>query len=236
MITIKDSSFKDKAEYIKHLSNSKKLVSKTDLIYELCKDKDVLDIGCIDHNYKTALDLGDNWLHKQLKKASKSIIGLDILKEDSIFLNKMGYNIIQGNAEAFNLNRKFDVIVAGDLIEHLSNIGSFLQCVANHMHSDSVFIITSPNPFNIEQAILAIYKNDISVNDEHTCWLDPRVIYETISRTNLKITAFYWVDTRFKILLDRNILFKYILNFISEIIMNIRPICRRDYAILLKKK
>ncbi len=227
--------FKDRNEFITFILNSKDLMPKEKLICELCKDKDVLDIGCIDHSYKTALSLGDNWLHKRLKDISKSIVGTDILGEDIRELNKRGFSIIEANAESFNLNRTFDVIVAGDLIEHLSNIGIFLARVEKHMHSDSFCIITTPNPFNIEQTMLAIFENHIAVNKEHTTWLDPRVMYESISRTGLQIVDFHWIKTRFTMPV-RSRFYRYIANSLSNIIMKKRPICRRDYAVNLKKK
>ena len=227
-------NFKNREEFITFISHSKDLIPKDKLICELCKNKDVLDIGCIDHSYETALALGDNWLHKRLKDVSKLIVGLDILEEDIRKLNGMGFNIIEGNAESFDLNRTFDVIVAGDIIEHLSNIGLFLARIEKHMHSNSICIITTPNPFNIEQTMLAIFENNIAVNDEHTTWLDPRVMYETISRTGLDVVDFYWIETRFKMPVGRRF-YRYIANSFSNIIMKKRPICRRDFAVILSK-
>lgn len=223
--------FKSRDEFITFISTSKDVIPKEKLICELCKDKDVLDMGCVHHSYKTALALGDDWLHKRLKDVSKSIVGIDILGEDARKLNAMGFNIIEANAESFNLNRTFDVIVAGDLIEHLSNIGLFLARVEKHMHSNSICIITTPNPFNIEQSMRAIFDNYIGVNEEHTTWLDPRVMYETISRTGLDIVDFYWIKTRFFYSSGREKVYKYI----ADIIMKRRSICRRDYAVILKK-
>lgn len=223
--------FKNKNEFIRFISTSKDVIPKEKLIASLCKDKDVLDIGCIDHSYENALALGNDWLHKRLKAVSKSIVGIDILGEDARKLNKMGFNIIEANAESFNLNRTFDVIVAGDLIEHVSNIGLFLACVEKHMHSNSICIITTPNPFNMEQAMRAIFENYIGVNEEHTTWLDPRVMHQTISRTGLDIVDFYWIETRFFYSTRREKAYKYI----AKIISKRHPICRRDYAVILKK-
>lgn len=225
--------FKNKIEFLRVVSSTKQVIDKDKLICSFCKSKEVLDIGCIDHSYAIALKLGNSWLHKQIKKTAKSVMGIDILKEDVKRLKNKGFNIIEADAENFDLKRKFDVIVAGDIIEHLSNIGSFLKSIEKHMHQNSVCIITTPNPFNIEQFMLAIFQNGIGVNDEHTVWLDPRVMYETISRTNLKITDFYWIKTRFKCPVRKRY---YFANIFSEIIMKLRPICRRDYAIIVKKQ
>ena len=221
--------------FIDYISSLKEIIPKDDLIVEACKDKSVLDLGCIDHSSKLALDDEENWLHAQIKRVAKEIIGLDILAEDAAELNRHGYHIEVGNVETFDFARRFDVIVAGDLIEHLSNIGLFLDAVSNHMHSESLFIITTPNPFNIEQFAQTIFRNSIEVNLDHTVWLDPRVMHQLISRSRLRIVDFKWIDTRFKIRLKGGRFVHKIVNRISEMVIRHRPICRRDFAVILKK-
>jgi len=53
--------------------------------------------------------------------------------------------VLQGNAEAFDLDRKFDVIVSLQVIEHLYNPDKMLECVNKHLKDDGVFIFTTPN-------------------------------------------------------------------------------------------
>ena len=239
---INERKFSNKREFINYYTNLEDIISKEELILDLCKNKKVLDLGCIDHSFQTAQDLGDEWLHKRIANVSNKTTGLDILEKDAIQLNKIGFDIEIANVESFDLNKTFDVIVAADLIEHLSNVGLFLNCVKKHMNKNSYFIITTPNPFNIEQIMLAIFHNIIIVNDEHTMWIDPRVMWETINRGGLSIIDFHWVDTRFhfpvrykKKLLGIKFNFSKIINYFSKYIMEKRAICRRDYAIIIKR-
>lgn len=225
----------DKENYKNYIAGSVKTVDKNSLIVGLCQGKDVLDIGCIDHSYKTALELGENWIHRRIKDVAKSLTGLDLLEEDAKILNGHGYNIIAGDAENFNFDRKYDVIVAGDLIEHLSNIGLFLQCVKHHMHEDSVFIVTTPNPFCIEQIMHAIFQKRTVVNNQHSVWLDPVVMWQLMRREGFEIVNFFWVDTRFKnhVWTTR---FSPIVNRLIEFIVRKVPLCRRDFALSLKRE
>ena len=58
----------------------------------------------------------------------------------------MGYNdIIYGDAENFSLGKKFDVVFAGELIEHLSNPGLFLRCAKRHLRENGKLVLTTPN-------------------------------------------------------------------------------------------
>ena len=190
-----------------------------------------MDLGCIDHSYTTAIELGDNWLHKRIKSVSKSLTGIDVLEEDITLFNKKGYNIVKANVENFNLGRTFDTIIAGDIIEHLSNIGLFLDTIRRHMNKDSIFLITTPNPFNIEQSISALFNNKINVNLQHTTWLSPHNLWELALRHDFLITNFFWIDTRFHLKLSR----RYILiNQLARWVMLKRNICKRDFAVILK--
>jgi len=228
--------FKDRLEFVDYFTRCKKeILDKNELILNLCRGKNVLDLGCIDHSAATALELGDNWLHKQIKDVAYHVIGIDILEEDTNILNNIGFEIICADVENFDLGRTYDVIVAGDLIEHLSNIGLFLNSVRKHMHEDSILIITTPNPFNIEQAMSAIFDNVIYVNDQHATWLSPHNFWELSARHNLFLIDFYWINTRFHFKVIRKHYNSFI-NRLSARIMRKRNICKPDYAVIMKKR
>lgn len=225
--------FKERHQFIRFVSKDvSPVVEKSAYILERCAGKTVLDLGCIDHSFNTALDLGDDWLHRQIKNVSTRLVGLDILGEDAAELNKRGYDIREGNAEEFDLGEKFDVIVAGDLIEHLSNIGMFLQAVKRHMHEHSIFIVSTPNPFNIEQSVSALLSDEIHVHPQHTVWLSPHVCWELVRRENLCITEFSWLATRFAFS-SRRKYWGHIANGLVPWIMKRKPLTRRDFAVVL---
>ncbi len=227
------SGFADRESYVAHVRSQRPILPKDALVLDLCAQRSVLDVGCIDHSYGVALELGEDWLHARIATVADSVVGLDLLEADAAELNARGYHIVVGNAEDFDLSREFDVIVAGDLIEHLSNPGRFLEAAARHMGPDSRLVVTTPNPFNVEQFFQAAFRNQVMVNPEHAAWLDPEVMYELVSRSSLRIVGFEWVDTRFRFVLRGGRVLRRIVNPLASEIMRRRPLLRRDYAVTL---
>ena len=102
------------------------------------KDKIVLDIGCYaeikeEVNKEKKLD---TWIHGFLSKHAKHVVGIDIAKKEIGILKRQGYDVYCQSAEDFKLNKKFDVIFAGAVIEHLSNPGLFLDKCREHLEKD----------------------------------------------------------------------------------------------------
>ncbi len=81
-------------------------------------------------------------------KNSRTCLGIDIEEKEIIKMKKEGYNVICANVETMQLNLKFDVIIAGELIEHLHNPGLFLNTLYEHLRDEGKLILTTPNPFN----------------------------------------------------------------------------------------
>lgn len=154
-----------------------------------CKNKKVLDIGCVQHNqnnWKSKF-----WLHKAIKEVATEIKGIDIFKEGIDELKARGYSVTHADAQDYNLDEKFDVIVAGDIIEHIDNVGGFIRSCKLHMHQDSHLLISTPNVWSARKIFkFLISKNgEIDINPEHVHWLCPTTLKQSLLRYDLEITS-----------------------------------------------
>jgi 2-polyprenyl-3-methyl-5-hydroxy-6-metoxy-1,4-benzoquinol methylase len=159
------------------------------VINEVPEEASILDVGCVNHS----LDDDDkNWLHGQLQEISDDVTGIDILDDKVEEMQDMGYDARPKDAENFSFNRKFDVIVAGELIEHLSNPGKFLNSAYKHLNDDGLLVLTTPNPWYIFH-VLAVYTGIAEWNEEHTTWYDFIVLDELLTRHGFTIQNFDYV-------------------------------------------
>ncbi len=173
---------------------SKLYFNKNKKIAENCKNKNVLDLGVVDHD--VIYEKKKNWLHRDLKEVAKNIKGIDIDKKSIKILKKRGYNVDYCNVEDMNLKEKFEVIVAGDLIEHLDNAGRFLESVKKHMNKTSIFIITTPNCLSLSNWIeLLIFGRIKYINEEHTLWYDANTIKKILLNHGFEIEELSFIVT-----------------------------------------
>jgi len=159
-------------------------------ITELVKGKDVIDVGGIKHTINS--EKNEFWLHKKLVESANSVLGIDILEEDVQRARKLGYNFIYGNAEQLDsyVNRKFDVCVAGELIEHLANPGLFLRSARNLLKDNGILVITTPNVFtlgNILRILKYILRIESRVNKEHKAWYCFSTLRQLLESARFKV-------------------------------------------------
>lgn len=127
-----------------------------EIIEQFVVGKEVLDAGCAEL-MGTTTDKGKaaRWIHERIRKVAKEVVGIDINKTEVEALRAQGYNVICGDIEQVDIGRKFDAIVAGELIEHLSNPGLFLDNMKRHLKDDGVLILTTPNRFQLYKFLTA---------------------------------------------------------------------------------
>ena len=167
------------------------------LIKPYIENKTVLDIGCCGwYSRHKEENIVEGWLHNNIKKHAKSVLGIDISKECIKFLKEKGYNVEVANAEDFNLNQKFDVIVAGELIEHLSNFQGFLNSVRKHLKEDGLLILTTPNVFYFKETLFLVLRGYPPVNPEHTCYFDEVTLRQLLNRFGFSIKKIMYTTER----------------------------------------
>lgn len=157
---------------------------------EASKSPSILDIGCVQHD----LDRVDEstWLHGRLDAAFDDVTGLDYAEEQVAELNRQGYDVVHADAETFNLSNTYDIIVAGELIEHLANPGKFLERAREHLKASGMLLLTTPNPWYFGYFFQAT-RGDVLSNPEHTCWFDKRTLRQLLSRYDFEVEHFEYV-------------------------------------------
>jgi SAM-dependent methyltransferase len=178
--------------------NLRRPKSRREIIQEICRGKNVLDIGCVHHDIENANSA--DWLHGNVAEVAGSVLGVDYLQAEVKTLTQRGYQVIVGDVNfPLPIHRKFDVIVVGNLIEHLSSFSGLMENINRLLENDGVALISTANPFFREQYFYSALKNDIIVNAEHTCWIDPVTLDQLSRRFSLETVEVLWVKEKWKL-------------------------------------
>src|SRR4029450_11610601 len=110
--------------------------------------------------------------HASLTAVAERCVGVDTNREAVDALTQAGIfdNLI--SADATTLDRtsigldRIDVVVAGDIVEHLSNPGALLDNVARIADKDSRLVMTTPNALGLPNFIRYL-RGDVLEGEDH---------------------------------------------------------------------
>lgn len=125
-----------------------------------CRDKVVLDIGCLD---ETALVKRDtqHWLHGRIARVARQVVGVDASERipEGGLQTGPASRIHRGDAmrldPALVRSAAFDVVVAGEFIEHVSDPLQFLAHLRSALPGREL-VLSTPNGPSAANALVAL--------------------------------------------------------------------------------
>ena len=151
---------------------------REDWLLPLIQGKHVLDIGSLGQSAAYCL-----W--DFLAKHSATLTGVDLPGAEQTartllrvapegLRHKNDHRIVYGNMETLDLGETYDVAVAGDVIEHVSNQGLFLDNIRRHLHPAGRLVLTTPNA-----KWLTVF---LKPNLTHVLWHDTHTLRQLMER------------------------------------------------------
>jgi len=168
---------------------------KINFFIKFTKNQDVLDLGSVDHfenNWRSKY-----WLFKAISENSSGLLGLDYYEDGVLALQKEGFNIVHGDAQGFSFDKKFDMITAGDLIEHLPNLDGFISSVRSNLREGGRLVISTPNPWCWKYMGYHIVKKRLDrVNKEHVSWFCIQTLINLFGRYGFTLLEYEYCSRR----------------------------------------
>ena len=170
---------------------------RIEFLEDRCRDRVVLDIGCVAHS-KSRLE-SDDWLHGRLARVADRCLGVDVLEEGVAAVVKSGYDAVvhdlTGGLGPLDEWAPFDVIVAGELLEHVTDLDMIFRVAAETLAADGQLIMTTPNPYAPER-VRAGQQGLIWENADHVSYLFPSGVAELAERRGLRLVEAATIATR----------------------------------------
>lgn len=166
-------------------------VDRTQFILEQCKDKIVLNLGCVSGN-----------LHEKIQKVAKETYGIDkeicnhgnCMRFDLDSIEVAGHGVTRTSLPIFSKEESrpigFDLVVLGEILEHLGNPGYLLKRLKSY---ECPLLITVPNAFS-SAAASALREGVESVNKAHVSWYSYHTLLTLTKRNGYELLAFHWYN------------------------------------------
>jgi 2-polyprenyl-3-methyl-5-hydroxy-6-metoxy-1,4-benzoquinol methylase len=156
------------------------VVDRVHFILSKCEGKRVLNIGS-----------ASGGLHDGIRKVAKEVWGVD-KDETSDADMVLDLDSFRGLDDLI-VPEETELIVCGEVLEHLANPGNFLRVVREQIR-DIPVLITAPNAFSASRQYAA--EGIECVNRDHVSWYSYRTLRTLVERCGFEVLEFAWYNGR----------------------------------------
>jgi SAM-dependent methyltransferase len=127
-------------------------VNRREIVLAAARDKRVIHLGFTDEHVSAQKRADGRWLHGALASVTSDLVGLDLDEAGVAEAASEGYEAYPvdlqdaGSVLALQLVPA-DLVVAGEIIEHLDSPGQFLRAVKPLLKPTGSLIVTTPNAY-----------------------------------------------------------------------------------------
>jgi hypothetical protein len=174
-------------------------VDKLSWVAEQCRDRFVLDLGAYDETAVGPKQGTPWWLHGRIASVARKVVGVDNSKAipDEGLWTSDASQIVRGDVYdlgGLGLGERPEVVVAGELIEHLPDGVSFLRALATESSlAGATLILTTPNAACAYNALVGIVGRECTHRD-HLAIYSYKTLNTVCARAGLaawKIIPYY---------------------------------------------
>jgi SAM-dependent methyltransferase len=173
------------------------LVDRYQHLLGVCRGKRVIDLGFVDEGRLTTKRKQRAWLHELLSRSARELVGIDSDAGGVRLARKLGFESYaadcQSDSDLMDLElEQADVVVAGELIEHLDRPGDFLEAVKTLVGPTGVLVLTTPNAARLTNLLGSLAHRELA-NPDHVAWYSWHALKTLLERHGwvLRSVAFY---------------------------------------------
>jgi 2-polyprenyl-3-methyl-5-hydroxy-6-metoxy-1,4-benzoquinol methylase len=168
--------------------------NRVEYIQEICRNRVVFDVGCAGHGGEMSRGA---WLHPRIQEVAAECLGIDVDRNALKRVRELGFKVahfdlLRGPEAAEELfgKTRFDVMVAGEVIEHLEEPLKLFQVASVVLKDAGNLIITTPNPY-APHRVFAGSTRWVWENVDHLFYIFPSGIVEMAERTGFRVTEWF---------------------------------------------
>ena len=164
-----------------------RLVDRADFIVESCRGQRVIHVGFADAGFRREQQRAGNWLHARIGACARELVGIDTDSAGVAEARSYGWDAHVADCtdpdavEALGL-APADVVVAGEVIEHVTSPGALLDGMRHLCRDDGRLIVTTPNGAGIINSLAVLLRGVELMHPDHVVVFTPRTLSEMLRR------------------------------------------------------
>lgn len=174
-----------------------RLVDRVPFLQEQARGRRVIHVGFADAGYRQFHQAQEEWLHAHLATTADVLVGVDLDAEGVEAARADGYEAHAADCcdpaavAALGLEPA-EVVVAGEIIEHLDNPGGFLDALHQLCGPDGRLVLTTPNAYGWVNPVAALANIEVN-HPDHIVMYTWRTLSQMLRRHGWEVveTATY---------------------------------------------
>ena len=163
------------------------IVDRIPWLVERCRGKRVIHVGFVDAGFRGQQSRAGSWLHGHLAEVATSLVGLDFDGPGVAVAQEAGYeahlvDCTDPETVAALGIEPADVVLAGEVIEHLGSPGPFLEAMARLCGPGGTLIVTTPNAYGLVNVVANITRRVEVNHPDHVVMFTWRTLTQLMQR------------------------------------------------------
>jgi 2-polyprenyl-3-methyl-5-hydroxy-6-metoxy-1,4-benzoquinol methylase len=163
------------------------IVDRIPWLVEQCRGKRVIHVGFADAGFREEQGRAGSWLHGHLAEVATSLVGLDFDGPGVQAALDAGHeahlvDCTDPAAVAALDLEPADVVLAGEVIEHLGAPGPFLEAMAGLCAPNGTLVITTPNAYGLVNVVASLTRRVEVNHPDHVVMFTWRTLTQLLER------------------------------------------------------
>lgn len=170
-----------------------RLVDRPAEVRALVQGKRVIDVGFVDEGQRASKDARGTWLHQLVAAEASELVGIDADAAGVEDARSLGFEAHVADVQdveslaALGL-APAEVVLAGELLEHLDRPGAFLEAVKPLVAEGGALVLTTPNGHALTNVLAGLLGREL-VNPDHVAWFSWRTLETLLDRHGWRLHA-----------------------------------------------
>lgn len=170
------------------------VVDRLQFLREFVAGKRVIHLGFADIGCRGFQEEMGSWLHAHLARTAKELVGIDLDEEGVETARREGYEAYAADCQDPQVLRRLgispaEVVVAGELIEHLDTPGPFLDAMHYLVTPSGTLVVTTPNAYSLLNPMAALRRYEV-VNPDHVALYSWYTLTNVLARHGWRVQRF----------------------------------------------